>query len=121
MRGAEPEQLTTRSVGAWAVIIIHGGHKTHRVAVGWILEVRFGDLELNLIAGGGARSGREPVGRAGAERRVARFIVATGTVGREHILAFEIDIRSAEVLAVVTVEENFDTVILPRNAVFGIR
>src|SRR5206468_2264637 len=121
VRAAEPEQLITWSVGAWAVIVIHGGHEAYRGAVGWILEVRFGDLEFNLIAGGGARSGREPVGRAGAERRVARFIVATGTVGGEHILTFEIDIRSADVLGVVTVEENFDTVILPRNAVFGIR
>ena len=121
MRAAEPEQLITWSVGAWAVIVIHGGHEAHRGAVGWILEVRFGDLELNLIAGGGARSGREPVGRAGAERRVARFIVATGAVGGEHILAFEIDIRSAEVLGVVTVEENFDTVIQPCTAVFGTR
>src|SRR5439155_4172916 len=107
MRGAEPEQLTTWSVGAWAVIVIHGGHEAHRGAVGWILEVHFGDLELNLIAGGGARSGREPVGRAGAERRVARFIVATGAVGGEHILTFEIEVPLAGVFAVVAVEENF--------------
>src|SRR5881397_3721291 len=114
MRGAEPEQLITCSVDASrTVIVIHGDHEAHRGAVKWILEVRFGNFELNLIAGGGTRSGREPVGRAGAERRVARFIVAASPVGGEHILTFEIDTRSAEVLVVVTVEENFDTVVLP--------
>src|SRR2546430_501503 len=113
MRGAEPEQLTTWSVGAWAVIVIHGGQEAHRGAVGWILEVNFGDLELNLIAGGGARSGREPSAGKTKIRRVVRFIVATGAVGGEHILTFEFDRPSAKQLAVVTVEENFDTVILP--------
>src|SRR2546422_10510581 len=119
MRGAEPEQLITWSVGAsYVVFVIHGGHEAYHGAVSWILEVRFGDLELDLIAGGGARRGREPVGKAGAERRVARIIVATGAVGGEYILTFEIDIRSGQVLAVVTVVENFDPVILPGIAVF---
>ena len=114
--------MITWSVGAcWIVLVIYGGHEAYRGAVCWILEVRFGDLELDLIAGGGARRGREPVGSAGAERRVARLIVATGAVGGEHILTFEIDIRSPVVLGVVTVEENFDAVILPGIAVFGTR
>src|ERR1051325_7683874 len=102
MRGAEPEQLITWSVGAsWVVLVIHGCHEDYRGAVGWILEVRFGDLELNLIAGGGARSGREPAARKAKIRRVVRFIVATGAVGGEHILTFELNRPSAKQLAVV--------------------
>src|SRR5258706_10687695 len=108
MRGPEPSELITWKQGAWAVVVVYGDEKTHSEAVGWVLQVHFRDPELDLIARGGARRGCEPFVAAGAERGVARFIVATGAVGGEHVLTFEIEVPSAGVLVVVAVEENFN-------------
>src|SRR5438309_2086021 len=112
MRGSEPGELITCKQGAGAVVVVYGDEKTHSEAVGWVLQVHFGDPELDLIARGGARRGGEPFVAVGAERRVARFIVATSAIGGEHILTFRIEAPSAGVLVVVAVEENFDTIIL---------